>query len=99
MFGQKLLALQGDHLLLGKRWILRFLARNPILKTKKQIYVDSIRVNCAYSEVIRPWFQKLEIPAIKAILTSQRWNINETGIMENYGLNGFIVRHARKRKV
>ena len=77
----------------------RFLARNPILKTKKQIYVDSVRVNCACSEVIRPWFQKLEIPAIKAIPASQRWNMDETGIMEGYGLNEFVVGHAGKRKV
>ncbi len=99
VFGQRLLALQGDHLPLGKHWMSRFLARNPILKTKRQIYVDSVRVNCACSEVIRPWFQKLEIPAIKAIPASQRWNIDETGVMEGYGLNGFVVGHAEKRKV
>ena len=72
VFGQRLLALQGDHLPLGKHWMTRFLARNPILKTKRQIYVDSVRVNNACSEVIRPWFQKLEIPAIRAIPASQR---------------------------
>ena len=99
VFGQKLLTLQGDHLPLGKHWIARFLARHPVLKTKKQIYVDSIRVNCACSEVIQPWFQKLEIPAIKAIPPSQRWNMDETGIMEGYGLNGLIVGNAEKRKV
>ena len=77
----------------------RFLARNPILKTKRQIYIDSVRVNNACSEVIRLWFQKLEIPAIRAILASQRWNMDETGIMEGYGLNGLVIGHAEKRKV
>ena len=77
----------------------RFLARNPILKTKRQIYVDSVRVNNACSEVIRPCFQKLEIPAIRAIPASQRWNMDKTGIMEGYGLNGLVVGHAEKRKV
>jgi len=99
VFGQRLLALQGDHLPLGKHWMSRFLARNPILKTKRQIYVDSVRVNNACSEVIRPWFQKLEIPAIRAIPASQRWNMNETGIMEGYDLNELVVGHAEKRKV
>jgi hypothetical protein len=56
VFGERLLALQGDHLPLGRHWIYKFLARNPILKTKRQIYVDSVRVNCACSEVIKPWF-------------------------------------------
>jgi len=77
----------------------RFLARNPILKTKRQIYIDSVRVNNACSEVIRPWFQKLDIPAIRAIPANQRWNINETGVMEGYGLNGLVVGHAEKRKI
>jgi len=99
VFGQRLLALQGDHLSLGKHWMLRFLACNLILKTKRQIYVDFVRVNNACSEVIRPWFQKLEILAIRAIPASQRWNMDETGIMEGYGLNELVVRHAKKRKV
>jgi hypothetical protein len=54
VFAQRLLTLQGDHQPLGRHWISRFLARNPILKTKKQIYIDSVRVNNACSEVIKP---------------------------------------------
>lgn len=99
VFGERLLALQGDHKPLGKHWIARFLARNPVLKTKRQIYVDSIRVNCARSEVIKPWFQKLDIPAIRAIPANQRWNMDETGVMEGYGLNGYVVGSAETRKV
>ena len=99
VFGERLLALQGDHLPLGKHWITRFLARNPVLKTKRQIYVDSVRINAACTKVIRPWFQKLEIPAIKAIPASQRWNMDETSIMEGYGLNGYVIGNAKSRKI
>ena len=99
VFGERLLALQGDHLPLGKHWMTRFMSRNPILKTKRQIYVDSVRVNNACSEVIRPWFQKLDIPAIRAIPASQRWNMDETGVMKGYGLNVLVVGHAEKRKI
>lgn len=98
-FGERLLALQGDHKPLGKHWMARFLARNPILKTKRQIYVDSVRINCARSEVIQPWFQKLDIPAIRAIPANQRWNMDETGVMEGYGLNGYVVGSAETRKI
>ena len=77
----------------------RFLARNPVLKTKRQRYVDSVCVNCARSEVIRPWFQKLDIPAIRAIPANQRWNMDEAGIMEGYGLNGYVVGSVEIRKV
>lgn len=64
-FGERLCALQGDNLPLGKRWVNRFFKRNPILSTKKQYSIDSVRVNNTTSDVIKLWFQKLEIPAIK----------------------------------
>jgi len=44
-----------------------FLRRNPVLKTKKQFRIDSTRVNSATSDIIKAWFRKLEIPAIKII--------------------------------
>ncbi len=75
------------------------MTQNPVLKTKRQIYVDSVRVNCARSEIIRPWFQKLEIPAIKAIPANQRWNMDETGVMEGYGLNRYVVGSIEIRKI
>ena len=49
-----------------------FLRRNPVLKTKKQFKIDSTRVNSATSDIIKAWFQKLEIPAIKAIKPENR---------------------------
>jgi 4-hydroxybenzoate polyprenyltransferase len=49
-----------------------FLRRNPVLKTKKQFRIDSARVNGATSDIIKAWFQKLEVPAIKAIKPENR---------------------------
>src|ERR1700712_5681860 len=99
VFEERLLALQGDHLPLGKHWMTRFMSRNPILKTKRQIYVDPVRVNNACLEVIRPWFQKLDIPEVRAIPANKRWNMDETGTMEGYSLNGLVVGHVEKRKI
>ncbi len=99
VFGERLCALQGDLKPLGKRQIHRFLKRNPILQTKKQIVVDSVRVNGATSDIIKAWFQKLEIPAIKAIPPENRWNMDEAGIMEGYGVNGYVVGHTNRRFV
>ena len=59
-----------------------FLRRNPILKTKKQFRIDSVRVNSATSDIIKAWFQKLEVLTIKAIKLENRWNINKVRIME-----------------
>jgi len=41
----------------------------------------------------------LDIPAIKAILANQRWNIDETSVMKGYDLNDLIVSHVKKRKI
>jgi hypothetical protein len=72
VFGERLCALHGDSLPLGKRWIHRLFKINPILKTKKQVSVDSVRVNSATSDIIKAWFQKFQIPAIKAIPPENR---------------------------
>jgi 4-hydroxybenzoate polyprenyltransferase len=74
-----------------------FLYRNPVLKTKKQFKFDSIRVNSVTSDILKAWFQKLKIPAIRAIKPENRWNIDEAGIIEGQGENGLMVESAQKR--
>ena len=59
-----------------------FLKRNPVLKTKKQSRIDSIYVNSATTDILKAWFQKLEIPAIKAIKLENCWNMDEARIIE-----------------
>jgi 4-hydroxybenzoate polyprenyltransferase len=98
-FAQQILATRGDDSMLGKRWIQRFLKRNPILKTKKEFRIDLACVNEATSDIIKPWFQKLDIPEIKAILPENRWNIDEAGIMEGQGVNGLVVGSVNQRFV
>jgi 4-hydroxybenzoate polyprenyltransferase len=49
-----------------------FLRRNPVLKTKKQFKIDFIRVNSVTSDILKAWFQKLKIFAIKAIKPENR---------------------------
>jgi 4-hydroxybenzoate polyprenyltransferase len=54
-------------------------------------------VNGTTTEVIKPWFQKLAIPTIKAIKPENRWNIDEASIIEGQGENRLVVRSAQKR--
>jgi hypothetical protein len=91
------LAAGHDGLSLGKRWMAGFLRRNPVLKTKKQFKIDSVRVNGATSDILKAWFQKLEIPAIKAIKPENRWNMDEAGIIKGQGENRLVVGSAQKR--
>lgn len=90
-FASRIIATRDNSLPLGKRWIAGFLRRNPVLKTQRQYRIDSVRVNNATIDIIRPWFRKLEIPAIKAIKPENRWNMDEAGIMEGQGDNGLVV--------
>jgi 4-hydroxybenzoate polyprenyltransferase len=96
-FAQRLLTVRGDTTTLGKRWIRSFLKRNPILRTKRQYSIDSVRVNGATSEIIKLWFQKFQIPEIKAIKPENRWNMDEAGIMEGQGVNGLVVGSKNRR--
>jgi hypothetical protein len=66
------LAARHNAILLGKHWIAGFLCRNPVLKTKKQFRINSARDNSATSDIIKAWFRKLEVPAIKAIKPENR---------------------------
>jgi hypothetical protein len=74
-----------------------FLRRNPILQTKKQLQIDSARVNGATTEIIKKWFQNFAPPRIKAIKPENRWNMDEAGIIEGMGDNGLVVGSVHKR--
>ena len=84
-------------MLFRKRQIINFLRRNFIFKTKKQYRIDFVRINGATTEIIKPQFQKLEVPAIKRIKPENCWNMDEAGIIEGQGKNGLVVRNAQKR--
>jgi len=58
---------RGDNDQVGKRWVRSFLARHPVLKTQRPRRIDAARLKCATEEVIRPWFDYLRIPVVKAI--------------------------------
>jgi hypothetical protein len=73
------------------------LKRYPILRTKKQLQIDSIRVNGAITEIIKKWFQYLKLPRIKTIKPENRWNMDKAGIMEGMGDNGLVVGSIYRR--
>jgi hypothetical protein len=74
----------------------RFFCQNPILKIKKQFRIDFIHINNIIFDIIKVWFQKLKILAIKIIKIENRWNINEIGIIEGQGENKLVVRNVKK---
>ena len=53
IFAGRILWAKEDGQPLGKQWMASFLQRNPILKTKRQFYIDSTRVNSTTTKVIK----------------------------------------------
>jgi hypothetical protein len=49
------------------------------------------RVNRATTEIIRPWFNLLRLPAIAKILAENRHNIDEGGVAEGKRSNGIVL--------
>ncbi len=100
LFGNRILETQGHpEIRLGKRWVARFLKRNPILKTQRTRRIESARVNGATGPIIRTWFNLLAIPAVRGILAANRYNMDEYGLMEGQGVNGLVVGSSKTRAV
>jgi hypothetical protein len=98
-FAGRLLVIKGDNQVLGKRWMEGFLRRNPILRTKRARNIDSVRVNGATTSVIKDWFYRLALPTISLIKPENRWNMDESGIMEGMGANGLVVGSSERRSI
>jgi 4-hydroxybenzoate polyprenyltransferase len=94
---QRICVEAGDDRRIGKGWCAAFLRRNPVLKTQRSRRINSARVNNATKEVIRPWFNYLRLPQVRAIKPANRYNIDETGIIEGITDNGLVVEAAEKR--
>jgi hypothetical protein len=48
---------------------------------------------------IKLLFERLNHPAIQSILPENRYNMDETGIMEGFGINGLVVGSSEKKAV
>ena len=91
--------IKEDQKELGKRWIEGFLWRNPILRTKRARNIDSVRVNNTTIPIIKSWFSRLAIPEIAAIKPKNRYNMDESGIMEGCGVNELVVGSSERRSI
>ena len=99
LFVSRILINNGDTQPLGKRWMQGFFARNPQVKTLRGKSIDSRRVNGASAENIKAFFQLLSIPKVQAIKPCNRWNMDETGIMQGHRGNGLVVGKSSRKHI
>ncbi len=74
-----------------------FLARNSTVKTLRGKRIKNARVKSVTAEAIKAHFERLDLPAIRKIPPEYRYNIDETGIMEGFGINGLIIRSSKRK--
>nr|AER39694.1 transposase [Verticillium dahliae] len=98
-FAERILHLQGGPQTIGKNWFQAFTRRNPSIKVQRARPIDSQRINGATTNVIRDWFRYLSIPEIKAIQPVNRYNMDETGILEGRGSNGLVLGSAEAQNL
>jgi hypothetical protein len=97
--GQRVAYARGGDSALGKRWATAFLKRNPKCQAMRGRKIDSARVNGATVEIITSWFPRLRIDAVRYIRPSNRWNMDEAGIMEGQGTNGLVLGKAARQAI
>lgn len=57
------------------------------------------RVNGTKSEIIKPWFNLLRLPAVLEIKQSNRHNADKGGVMKGEGSNGMVIKPQAKKTV
>ena len=82
LIAQHMLHQSGSNETLGKHWAANFLARHDSIKALKGKQMEKARVEAVTPDKIKAFFLVLEEPLLKQIRPSNRWNMDETGIME-----------------
>ena len=86
-----MLAIFGSNASLGKQWTTYFLRRNPSLKAMKGTHIEKSRAEAVAPEKIKKMYAVFDEPLVKAIRPQNRWNVDETGIMDDITFPGLFI--------
>ena len=95
---QRMLAISGNDASLGKHWTTYFLRRNPSLKAMKGIHIEKSRAEAVTPEKVKKMYAVFEEPLVQAIRPQNRWNVDETGIMDGITFPGLFIGPSDKKK-
>ncbi|OHW95091.1 transposase, partial [Colletotrichum incanum] len=84
---------------LGRKWMQRFLRRNPSSSTLRYRAINSRRYKAHSAEVIQEWFYRLDLLVVKGIKLANRWNMDKIGILEGKGSNGPVLGSEASRYI
>ena len=79
---QRILAASGETEKLGVNWVMYFARRNPSIKALKGNSIEKERIEAVTREKVEEFFEILNESPVKEVRPANRWNMDETGIME-----------------
>jgi hypothetical protein len=79
---QRILQASGSAETLGKNWITGFIRRNASLKTLRGKNIEKDCIEAVKPNNIKEFFDILNESPVKGVRPANRWNMDETGIME-----------------
>ncbi|TVY62522.1 hypothetical protein Focb16_v004332 [Fusarium oxysporum f. sp. cubense] len=84
--------------LVGKRWAINFIKRQPELKICFQRRYNYQRAKCEDPTIIRNWFRLVQNTIAKyGIRSDDIWNFDETGFMMGVISSGIVVTSSERR--
>ena len=95
---QRLLAISGNNASLGKHWTTSFLQRNQSIKAMKGTHIEKSRMEAVTPEKIQEMYAVFEEPLVKAIRPQNRWNVDETGVMDGINFPGVFLGPSEKKR-
>jgi hypothetical protein len=88
-----------NHPPLGRKWLRAFLSWHRELRSRKNQWVEAIRLRATTKANIGSWFDLLQLPIVKSILPGNRWNADEGGIMEGHSKNVLTLGYSHNSPI
>ena len=83
---------------LGKNWITEFACRNPAIKALNGKSIDKERIEAVTTIKVQEFFEILNQTPVKDVRPANRWNMDETGIMEGMTVSQTVFVPAETKK-
>lgn len=98
-FATRILARRGSTAPLGRHKIIKFLRRNPEVRSIRGRKIEYERVNQATPANINIFFDRFDISEVQGIPPADIYNMDEAGIQEGVSGNGIVIGDAKKKRI
>ena len=95
----RILRINGDTKPLGKKWVVKFLERNPRVKSVVGRKIEAVRLDGTSQQALEGFFQRFqEVRDKYNVLLENIWNMDEHGIALGVCTNSQVLASASKKR-